>query len=277
MTNFPQIHPFDASPDIAEVFTDIRAVSGLAVINLIWRHFAALPGVIDWVWTAVRPIIASQQMIAARQRLMENIDLPELEPVTLDAWRSIGLADSDLADFHELIANYVRGNCTNLIALTALRLRLEGAQGTSPVFITAAPPPIAAPLPPLPRIDSLEPERAYAVNALAKRHEGAQSGIVPSLYLELARWPILIKYFPIWLAPLYSPLTIQVARESACHVAQTEAMAMLPTLPTCLDNVQAMRPALDQFTRLIIPDLIPVCIAIQRICPPDQAIHQARV
>ena len=267
MTDFPQIQPIDASPEIAKVFTDIRFVSGLAVVNLIWRHFAALPGVIDWAWPAVRPIIASQQMIAARQRLMESIDLPLLEPVTLDAWRTIGLSDTDLADFRELITNYVRGNCTNLIALTALRLRLEGAEGSSPVFIPADPPPIAASLPPLPRIDYLEPELAHAIQALAKRHEGAQSGIVPSLYLELARWPILIKYFPLWLAPLYAPLTIQATREATYHVAQTEAMAMLPTLPTSLDNMQAMRPALDQFTRLIIPDLIPVCLAVQRLLP----------
>jgi hypothetical protein len=206
-------------------------------------------------------------MVAARQRVMANIALPTLNPLTIDAWRAMGLSDADLNDFRDLIANYVRGNCTNLIALTALRLRLEGAVGTTPIFVPAGPPTTAAPLPLIPRIDDLDPERAKAIKELALRHDGAQGGIIPSLYLELARWPALIDHFPNWLAPLYTPTAMLAARTSACRAAETEAMAMLPVVPAAPANVQAMRPALDHFTRFIIPDLTPVCIAVERLLP----------
>jgi hypothetical protein len=206
-------------------------------------------------------------MIAARQRVMANIALPILNPLTIDAWRAMGLSDADLNDFRDLIANYVRGNCTNLIALTALRLRLEGAVGTTPIFVPAGPPTTAAPLPLIPRIDDLDPERAKAIKELALRHDGAQGGIIPSLYLELARWPALIDHFPNWLAPLYTPTAMLAARTYACRAAETEAMAMLPVVPAAPANVQAMRPALDHFTRFIIPDLTPVCIAVERLLP----------
>jgi hypothetical protein len=179
----------------------------------------------------------------------------------------MGLSDADLNDFRDLIANYVRGNCTNLIALTALRLRLEGAVGTTPIFVPAGPPTTAAPLPLIPRIDDLDPERAKAIKELALRHDGAQGGIIPSLYLELARWPALIDHFPNWLAPLYTPTAMLAARTYACRAAETEAMAMLPVVPAAPANVQAMRPALDHFTRFIIPDLTPVCIAVERLLP----------
>jgi hypothetical protein len=198
---------------------------------------------------------------------MANIALPILNPLTIDAWRAMGLSDADLNDFRDLIANYVRGNCTNLIALTALRLRLEGAVGTTPIFVPAGPPTTAAPLPLIPRIDDLDPERAKAIKELALRHDGAQGGIIPSLYLELARWPALIDHFPNWLAPLYTPTAMLAARTYACRAAETEAMAMLPVVPAAPANVQAMRPALDHFTRFIIPDLTPVCIAVERLLP----------
>jgi hypothetical protein len=44
-------------------------------------------------------------------------------------------------------------------------------------------------------------------------------------------------------------------------------MTLLPALETVPDNVAKMRPALDHFTRLIIPDLTPVCVAVQQLLP----------
>lgn len=267
MTDLPEIHPLNAPPEVAAIYADIRRVSGLSLVNLIWRHFAALPGVLDWAWGAVRPIVASEQMVTARQRLMANIALPALSPLTLSAWRAMGLSQSDLNDFGDLIANYVRGNCTNLIALTALRLRLEGAVGPTPILVPVGPLMTSTPLPPIPRIDSLDPKRATAIKGLALRHDGAQGGIIPSLYLELARWPVLLDYFPNWLSPLYTPKAMLAARTSACRAAEGEAIAMLPSVPAAPANVHAMRPALDHFTRFIIPDLTPVCIAVERLLP----------
>ncbi len=145
MNNRPEIHPLNAPPEIATIYADIRLTSGLSLVNLIWRHFAALPGVLDWAWDAARPLVASEQMVAARQRVMANIALPTLNPLTIDAWRAMGLSDADLNDFRDLIANDVRGNCTNLIALTALRLKLDGAVGATPVFVPAEPPRLPRP------------------------------------------------------------------------------------------------------------------------------------
>jgi len=267
MTNFPEIHPLNASPEIAAIYADIRAVSGLAMVNLIWRHFAALPDVLEWAWAGVRPVVASQQLVAARKRLIEAIELPALPPVTAQAWHAAGLEGPDLVALRAMMADYVRGNSTNIIVLTAQRLRLDGYAQPAPALSAA---PIPAPLTqlaPLARIDTLEVKIASAIRALAARHEGAQGGIIPSLYLELARWPTLLANFPAWLGALYEPSAMKLARESTCRAAETEALALLPTLAQAPDNVDQMRPALERFTRLIIPDLTPVCVAVQQLLP----------
>ncbi len=237
------------------------------MVNLIWRHFAALPDVLEWAWAGVRPVVASQQLVAARKRLIEAIELPALPPVTAQAWQAAGLEGPDLVALRAMMADYVRGNSTNIIVLTALRLRLDGHAQSAPALSPAPMPAPLTQLAPLARIDTLEVGIASAIRALAARHEGAQGGIIPSLYLELARWPTLLAKFPAWLGALYEPSAMKAARESTCRAAETEALALLPALTQAPDSVDQMRPALERFTRLIIPDLTPVCVAVQRLLP----------
>ena len=267
MTNFPEIHPLNASPEIAAIYADIRAVSGLSMVNLIWRHFAALPGIIEWAWKGVRPLVASQELLEARIRLINAIELPPLPPVNAEAWRAAGVSGAELTAFRDMMADYVRGNSTNIIVLTALRLRLEGINHAPSAFTAAAAPVAMMPAAPLPRIDTLDPTLASAIRALAQRHEGAEGGIIPSLYLELARWPALTDTFPQWLGALYEPSAMRAARESTCRAAEREALTLLPALDSAPLSVSEMRPALERFTRLIIPDLTPVCVAVQRLLP----------
>ena len=267
MTNFAEVHPLNASPEIAAIYADIRAVSGLSMVNLIWRHFATFPEIIQWAWKGVRPLVASQELVASRQRLINAIELPSLQPITFEAWQSLGLSAPALADMRTITSDYIRGNCTNIIVLTALRLRLEGIDQPSPKLSVGSTPKQMAPLAPLPRIETLEPSLAASIRSLANHHEGAQGGIIPSLYLELARWPALAEVFSSWLGALYDPKAMRTARASTCRAAEAEAMTMLPSLDLPPPNVSQIRPALDRFTRLIIPDLTPVCVALLKVLP----------
>lgn len=268
MSEFPQIYPCDASPEIAAIYADIRAISGVPMVNLIWRHFAALPEVIQWAWKGVRPLVGSQEMAAARTRLIGAVELPALRPLATEAWQAVGIDAATLPAFTAMMADYVRGNCTNIIALTALRLRLEGIDHAAPGLTPAPLPAPADPLPPLPRIEDLDTGLAAAIRALAKRHDGTDGGIIPSLYLALAPWPGVVDAFSEWLGALYVPEAMRAARESTCRAAEAEAVTMLPTLGPPPRDVSAMRPALERFTRSVIPDLIPVCIAVHQLLSP---------
>ena len=46
----PAIAEADATGAVALMFADIRAVTGVGVVNLIWRHLATIPGGLAWAW-----------------------------------------------------------------------------------------------------------------------------------------------------------------------------------------------------------------------------------
>jgi len=65
-----------------------------------------------------------------------------------------------------------------------------------------------------------------------------------------------------WLGPLYEQDAMRAARASTVRAAEEAAMGMLPSIGPAPEGLAAMRPTLDRFTRLVIPDLMPVCIAL---------------
>ena len=77
----------------------------------------------------------------------------------------------------------------------------------------------------------------------------------------------MLAALPEWLGPLYAPGAMQAARQSAVRVVGAEAASLLPVIGPLPEAHFVMRPALDRFTTLIIPDLIPVCIALRHLLP----------
>ncbi|WP_298106137.1 hypothetical protein [Bradyrhizobium sp.] len=257
-----EVRPEDAPPEIAAIYADIRAVSGVPMVNLIWRHFAALPGVLDWAWTAVRPLVGSDKMAAARARVTAAVAVPAIAPLAPTAWAAAGLDETGLCALRTMMTAYVRGNVTNIIALTALRLRLDAPDRPAAQFAPGPVAPAAQLLPPLPHIEALPDDLVATIRALAASHDGAGGGVIPSLYLALAPWPGVVNALARWLGPLYALDAMRTARASTVRVAEQEAAAMLPSIGQAPAGLAAMRPTLDRFTRLVIPDLIPVCIAL---------------
>jgi len=268
MKALPQVPEKDAPPEIAAVYADIQRVSGVPVVNLIWRHFAALPGVLPWAWNAVSPLVGSAAMDAARERIASSAALPPVPPRDGGAWREAGVGEKQWRRLMAMDDVYIRGNLTNVVALTALRLRLEHPDRPAARFPTdkAKSPALQKP-DPLPCIEDVEPDLAAKVRMLARRHEGAGDGLIPSLYLALVQWPGVIANLPDWLSSLYDPPALRAARESICSHAEAEAQALLPAPGPAPDGVGAMQPALQLFTRVIIPDLIAVCITLRRLAP----------
>jgi len=260
-----EIRPADAPPAIAAIYADIRAVSGVPMVNLIWRHFAALPGVLDWAWTAVRPLAGSEQMQAARARVAAAIPLPAIPRLAPAARAQAGLDEAGLGALRAMTAAYLRGNLTNMVALTALRLRLDAPERPPARLSPGRTVPAGQPLPPLPHIDALPADLAATIRALAATHDGAGDGVIPSLYLALAPWPGVVAALRGWLGPLYAPEAMRAARAGTVRAAEQEAAAMLPAVGPAPEGLAAMHPTLDRFTRLVIPDLIPVCIALDSI------------
>jgi len=266
MTALPQISEQDATPEILAIYTKIKIVSGLPMVNLIWRHFAAFPSVLDWAWNTVAPAVGSTAIDLAMQRIVTSIKLPPIVPMDADGLRAAHLSNQARADVGAVVHAYTRGNLINVVALTALRMRLENpdraAAYLTPSMSTVSPP---AELDPLPRIDALDPHLAACICALALHHEGADGYVIPSLYLALSYWPGLIEALPSRLSALYQPAPMRAAQTDVCDLAEAEAGAMLAEFSPPPAGISAVRPALQRFTQVLIPGAIPVCVALHRL------------
>lgn len=260
---FPQIPEAEATGATASIYADLRRTTGVPTVNLIWRHFAALPGTLDLVWRSLAPLLGSAELDAARNRIAESVPLPQCGPVSPAA---SGLSHQDVSQIQTIVAAYNLGNLTNIVALTALRLRLEQPELPDRALpFQPNPAPSLPQLPPLPGLATLPDPVAASVHVLAAKHEGAGAGVIPSLYLALSPWPSLLQALPHWLEPLYTPDTLRAARRHVVAAAEAEAAAMLPSLPSEPGHLNDARAALRRFTTLVIPDLIPVGLALRSL------------
>ena len=65
-TGLAEIRETEAPPAISAIYAALNEGIGLGQVNLIWRHAAALPGVLDWLWAQAAPALASGAAAAAR-------------------------------------------------------------------------------------------------------------------------------------------------------------------------------------------------------------------
>ncbi len=239
--SFAEIREADAPPEVAAIYGKLREAYGLPLVNLIWRHFATLPGVLPWAWDSIAP--ALPLLSAAAQRVVAALEpLPRL---------AMG------AEAAALAALYNRGNLNNLVILTAL---LQGKKGHAETHPSAAPAMLPPP-PPLPRLDALCEKTRREVLALAGMH-GHGGGVIPTLYLHLAHQPALLAPLFSALSPMAATGRIAAMRDTALQAAAIEAEALRPYLASPPlpppASLEAARGVLAQFTGKVIPEMIPI-------------------
>ncbi|WP_188970046.1 hypothetical protein [Neoroseomonas lacus] len=247
-----EIREADAAPEVATIYAGLRQGVGVAQVNLIWRHAAALPGVLDWLWAQAAPALASGAAAGARDRIAARVAVPALAPVAAPP----GVA--------ELIETYNRGNVTNLGVLTAIRLRAAGLAGGSPGATAATGAMLPKP-PALPKLADLPPDVATVVQALADRHGLSDASVVPSLYLHLTHWPEVVALLPGLLAPVLSPEGVAAGRDAAVAAAEAEAPGLIAALgpaPAAPEALAGFAPTLALFTREVIPGMVPIGLAL---------------
>jgi hypothetical protein len=245
---FPEIPEDAAPPGIAAVYAGLRDALGIPVVNLIWRHFATLPGALDWAWATLRPAMGSAELQAGMARLEALVTaVPEALPVATPEQLAV-------------IETYNRGNTENLLLLNALRLALAEPAGGGVASPGPALPPLPA-VPPMPALGSLDAAALSDVRALAALHGEAGAATVPSLYRHLAIWPGM-------LAPLragVAALPLAATRDALMAEAMATARRLLPALrpPGTAPHAAALKAALDAFAGQLIAEMTVVGIALR--------------
>jgi hypothetical protein len=228
----PEVHEAEAPPEVAAIYAGLREAIGVPIVNLIWRHFATLPGVLPWAWEATRGVIDSPTVaeggarMVALVRAAPDLALPAVGPVLR------AMLAEERAQVADVVRVYNRGNQGNLQVLSAVRrLVATGApaEGTRPQSDGKAPAPVAASIPQLPRMDDLPAAAGADVSALAALHDPSDP-VVPSLYRHLALWPEILPPLREALAPRFAEGRIAALRVSLLGVAEESAVALLPRL-----------------------------------------------
>jgi hypothetical protein len=252
-----EIREAEAPPAIAAIYAALNEGIGIRQVNLIWRHAAALPGVLAWLWAQAAPALASGAAAAARDTVAAAMALP---PAT----RLVAFADR--AAIADLVETYHRGNATNLALLSAILLRHEGMQAGTP--LTPAPRGAMLPVPPpLPRLATLPEETRARILALTAAHELSDAAVVPSLYLHLALWPDFLAQLPEVLAPLHADGGLKRARAAAVAAARQAAPGLIAALgpaPPAPPALPGFLNRLGVFVQEVIPGMVPVGVFLRR-------------
>ena len=260
MTLLPEIREADASPEIALIYEDIRRCMRLPLVNLIYPHFATLPGVLPQIWGLVRAIILSGELETALLRMYRDLPIPELAPFDEST-----IGHLDQATIRRVLQAYNRGNGLNLNALTAINSGLRQRRLGILEIAEVVPDFEALPLPRLLKLTELDPKLADRLAHIALLHDSGP-GVVPSLYLHLANWPDFLAAACSRIEPLLRDASIQRARRAAVQTCEAGAARLLSIFPRGTTTVKLPEHALDTLTLFVsrvIPDMIPVGLALE--------------
>jgi len=237
----PAIREEEAVGDTAEIFADLRATLGLPFVNLIWRHLATVPGALQAVWPAVRPLYLTAELAARSAGIGAGARPGGVEPVPREAWSALGVDEVARRDVAGLVDAYNRANSTNFLVFTTIDVLVRGGRGPG---------------------------------------GRARTGNGDTLYRHLALWPPFLATAYVALSPLHRSGALQAAQRDLIEVARSAVVdELVPLLPQARlavdDDVRArIGPVVEEFATIIIGRMV-VAGAVMRALLPDPDDHAA--
>lgn len=264
----PEVREEEAPPEVAAIYAGLREAVGVPIVNLIWRHFATLPGVLPWAWETARGAIGSATVAEGAERMARLVRAAPGLDLSAAGRAFRALPAEDRARVADVVRVYNRGNSVNLQVLSAVRRCISSGAptGDAPPRAGGAPlAPVAASIPPLPRMDDLPGAARAEVSALAALHDPSDP-VVPSLYRHLALWPGLLPSLREALGPRFVEGRIASMRDSLLGVAEESAAALLPRLappgPFPAEHRDAVLRVLAVFPGKLIAEMAGVGLAL---------------
>jgi len=237
----------EASGKTAEIFADIRAVYGVSVVNLIWRHLATFPDALPWAWGTVRPLYVGGIIAREAAELRAARQLPAMPPVPTEVFAAIGLTKDDLRQIGIVLDAYERTNPMALVALSVLEQHLDGLLASVVVAEREAPqthePETQLQLPPLLRLDQMAPVTAGLVQRLNRIGAKGPDPVLASMYRNLAHWPGYLALTWTMLAPLEAAGGLGAAIDDTRAFAQARAKVIATRNPAPMAALPVARRA----------------------------------
>lgn len=254
-----EVSEADAPESVQAIYGDIRRLSGVPMVALIFRHIATYPDILEEVWKSIGPLFRAGQIQDAAWRIAKLVSLseplPRFEAATRDM---LGLAGQDLERVQNTLDAYNRANPVNLLAILGLlaRVQSDGAAVAPQERDDWRPPPaIPGPLPQMVAPETMAPSLRWLINDFGFGDRSKLDPVVPSLFRHLAHWPKYLAALHVSLLPRFRDHSIATAtndlqkamiREAAMVATHLPPLERLASTPQLLDTV-------SRFSRDTIP------------------------
>lgn len=254
----------DAAGVVKALYLDIRQTMRVPLVNLIYRHLATEPRVLQWAWESVRPHMVSGAIATQAAQLRAAV------AVAVRGWDGT-LAYANTPQALALVSTYNAGNSLNLVSLTHLlagsATTKAASESPAPTVAMTAEGDAAADEepPPIPAMVALSPADAEAVLRLNRMGEDGEPQVVATLYRHLAVWPGLLQQIEPLLAPLEGKGQLVAARLQAVQtvraLVKSQPLAVAPRPPEFDALFEA---CVAQFTTITIPKMLPIGALLAR-------------
>lgn len=207
-----EIAEADADARTRAIYDDIKRVSGTPLVNLIYRHLATMPGVLEWAWGNISRNGGYARLADAASRLPRHrlcIALPR------QAWSLAGLSKADIAAMSRLVDNYNKTNAINLIAVTCLGQALASGCGSESAAVARRQASGHAPQAATAPRDDVQAVRRF-LNELVS----GQPYIEPTMFRNFEQWPASLAMASAILAPLAATGALEAARAASIDSAR---------------------------------------------------------
>ncbi|MFT5173096.1 MAG: hypothetical protein ACI8W7_001265 [Gammaproteobacteria bacterium] len=270
----PAITESAARGEIREIYQDIKAVTGVDVVNLVWRRLAVTKGALPAVWAMLRPAYVSGQVATQAQEFRRQLHPPQLAMLPTSVLTAAGVDRLGHITIRAILDSYNHTNAINLIGLRAVLARMDDDEGPSALHASLAAATTQRPLPllpPLPVMATLDPHVRDLVEMLNAMCE--QDGrIIASMYRHLAYWPGYLALVCTLLAPVAADGRMQTAIDQAREQAATHARgiaANLAPFDASLERsaIDDIRFVLGLFTQHPIAKMAAICDALSCATP----------
>tara|TARA_B100001123_G_scaffold102235_1_gene118274 strand:+ start:71 stop:901 length:831 start_codon:yes stop_codon:yes gene_type:complete len=243
MSEFGDLPENQAIGRIAEIYNEIRYFSAVPYVSSLQRQLATVPGCLEWLWEAVRPVFANGRLPEAAWSATQDLKLPVLPAIPAEALSALGVDSTGRVSLRDIYATFLRASPVNMATAGAMRHLLDATMTNgrvAPIAEGAWTPPVSfAALPNFPTSEELG-ENGQALLSLFTVDMGGKA-FVPGLFRLLAHWPSYLAHVAVELTPLFNHHDII----AVC----SDIVARIDTIgPALAEELVARKPPFDTST-----------------------------
>lgn len=232
MYQLDEVSEKEATGIVAEIYQDIRVRLGLPFVNLIYRHLATKPEILEEIWSAAVESLDVGDISRSVTEYLETMNATWIEPLPAIFLEECGV-DEELRHIALATLNaYERANKINAIIIMHLLSNIESQdQDRTRTLHKWQPQPgknAAEPILPMQDMSLLSPSKVEMLKALSYITIGRQQGaeVVPSLFRHFAQNSSLLTAFWVALSSTESREKLVVWENALKKRAKEDALQM---------------------------------------------------